>query len=826
MMKSIPFAIAAMLLTACGGGGGSSAGDNSDATVTGVEMPTSMSVVTAKTTGDGLSKPLPSAAGVLQKNATDTDTEYSTDPVNTYVYDASMESLGTVNMILCLMEQTRASDFINDGPYIALVDEDKCEQGQNQSSSGSTGQSSGGQTTDYSNWVVESTRANNSAPQIVKIWIPGDDNAQHPMDGQSILVEVTATEGVSNSKPFGSFSMNFKGVVDASAFGGPAGMEVETMRGSLSTVDNSQGKPQFTFANVSGGAIPGSSISDFSMNEAANVILDDADGNSGQALTYFSETFNGPGGSESREAAFAIAFDSNYLLRGKDDNGDNLPDETSCKSRTDFDTQVWRYNLYHAVDGTFNGRGVLGGERVALNSGFPFSYDGNNDGIRESYGFVGYHGVWTENGTLNDGASITRFDYATDSTTDYTANVSAGKLIRRTANSALLNSFQGDEFQFWGQHPTLNIHDQWLVTVNGSNQFEIIGTFSWGDNGPESSTTIDHDGDPGTAEVAVAATLSPGNGENIWLWSDALGGNVVYVHDSSVAAGSRTVKFYGEEFVSPADAQLFPSGISSVTLYCYDRCLMGGLTQNDVNAAGSDYDLYYSYAGAPRLYTLSTANGKLTLTDNSNGQEVSTVGLDLSGIGYDWGINTGDMLTSPLANPSEPWLVYDQAITLRWETGNNDWNRLVTVRDAQGNVLSFDRPVQFNYTHITANDANNDSSYDGKKLFLEYGGNGELWGFPWTEDSETHRWHAAVTLKDGIILTDGANNTYLVKAVEKEQTMKDDNAGCSSLNINSLFTDSSLELPDASDIGAVSITLNQKPVVTDAPKVIEGEIQE
>jgi len=44
-----------------------------------------------------------------------------TDPVHAYVYDASMQSLDTVNMILCLMEQTRASDMVNQGAYIALV---------------------------------------------------------------------------------------------------------------------------------------------------------------------------------------------------------------------------------------------------------------------------------------------------------------------------------------------------------------------------------------------------------------------------------------------------------------------------------------------------------------------------------------------------------------------------------------------------------------------------------------------------------------------------------------------------------------------------------
>ena len=49
--------------------------------------------------------------------------------------------------------------------------------------------------------------------------------------------------------------------------------------------------------------------------------------------------------------------------------------------------------------------------------------------------------------------------------------------------------------------------------------------------------------------------------------------------------------FYLQEFVQPDDAILANSSV--LTLYCYDRCLKGGLTQTDVDAASSDADLYY-----------------------------------------------------------------------------------------------------------------------------------------------------------------------------------------------------------------------------------------
>lgn len=823
MKKILPLAIASALLSACGGGSGDNNGTNTD--VTGLAMPASMSVVTAsgnnggniqKISGNTANK----AQGVaLNKNATDVDTHYSTDPVNTYVYDASMESLDTVNMILCLMGQTRASDMVNAGAYIALVNENKCEQGQGQS--GSTGQSSSGQMTEYNSWVIESSRTDNASPQHVKIWIPGESGGNDPRSGQDILVEVTTSEAVSDSKPFGSFTLNFKGVVDAGNFGGSAGSEMEVMRGTLKTVANNEGLPQFSFVSADGDAIPGVSGLDFAAEQSANVILNDATGSSGVALTHRSETYSDMGNTVTDTATYAIAFDSGHLLRGKDTNADNIADATSCKSRSSFDTQVWRYNLYHAVDGTFNGKAVTGGQRVVLNSGFPFTYDSDSNGSSDAYGFVGYHGVWSQAGNLADGTVINKFDYNSNATSQHTVHVSAGKLMRRTAHNELLSSFQGDDFQYWGQHPTLNMFGQWVVTVDSNNDFQITASMSFGNSGPQFSTTIDDDNNPGTAEVPVAASLTLGNNQNLWLWSDALGGNVVYLQDDAVAAMNRTVTFYAQEVVSPSDS-LFASG--NVTLHCYDRCLKGGLTQNDITAAnGNVMSLYHSYSGSPLLYTLSASNGKLILRDNtSSNAVVSTVGLNLSSVQHDWGISTGEMVVTALANASQPWLIYGEPVTLRWETGNNNWNQLVTVTNAQNVVARFDRPLQLAYTHSTANDANGSSSHNGKKFLLQYGGVGELWGFPWVEDMETHRWQSSVTLADGVTLSDGTN-TFLVKAMEKQQTMRDDNANCGALDISSVFT--SLSLPNAASIGAVSFTLASKPTVTDAPAVIEGELQ-
>ena len=55
--------------------------------------------------------------------------------------------------------------------------------------------------------------------------------------------------------------------------------------------------------------------------------------------------------------------------------------------------------------------------------------------------------------------------------------------------------------------------------------------------------------------------------------------------------------------------------------------------------------------------------------------------------------------------------------------------------------------------------------------------------------------------------------------------MLEDAGGCTGLDIAGLFADADLALPSADDIGTVDFGLGDKPTVTDAPAVIEGEVQ-
>jgi hypothetical protein len=741
------------------------------------------------------------------------DADYYLDAAEseTWVWDPSMESLSIINEILCYVQQTAASEMVNEGAYIALVNEDKCMEGENQSVAGSGGAqstASSSQSADYSKWTVLSTRSDNDSPQIVKIWVPGDPDAEHPMDGQRILVTTTISEGVSDAKPYGSFVMNFVGEAQDPL---GSGDYVEVMQGTLQTIENDEGKPEFSFFNSGGGAgLP------FTMIEKSHVVMDDASGTSGQAQTYIYEYFNDGFGTFEEENGYSVAYDNNHFLRGKDADGDGSVDQEVCTSRSDFSTQTWRYNLYHTQDGSFNQQSVTAGQRVALNSGFPFVF---NDGSASHFGHIGYWGIWTENDlSLSDLAdqTITREHYGDSTPEEFTVKVSGGKLWRRMKEASSYAEVVGVDLNWWGDpsDPTCSgpcSQSDYRATVvdNGGGSYSLMVTDSitWGDNSGPTLSDID--------DVDITPV---DDWEQRWLWGDSLGGSVVFKPADSEDA----VVMFKEEVVSPDEDNL-PS-----QLYCYERCLKGGLTEDSV--LGSESDLYHILWNGDsntqdHVYTLSVVNGQFVLTDENSQQVVIDFAIPQSvGDWYEWGVNTGEMAAAAV---TDWWNVFEADVTYRWETGQNSWNRAVAViNNGTDQPQSFDKPMHFKYLYALGDDPNGDSHAAGTPFMLEYGGQGELWGFPWIkqdadcdESAEDCRWVSTLTLNNGVELSN--DQDYLVLPMESEQTMSEVALSeCTGLDVSGV----SLSLPD-SLAGSVNFSWSDKPQVTDAPAVIEGEVQ-
>src|ERR1700728_2660270 len=82
---------------------------------------------------------------------------YYTDPQNIYVEDDTSQGIANLNMVLCVIGSMNPGAMVNAGPYVALVDMNKCNN-KGASSSTSAG------ATNYSSSIVNVTRSSNTDP--------------------------------------------------------------------------------------------------------------------------------------------------------------------------------------------------------------------------------------------------------------------------------------------------------------------------------------------------------------------------------------------------------------------------------------------------------------------------------------------------------------------------------------------------------------------------------------------------------------------------------------------------------------------------------------
>src|SRR5262245_20908730 len=132
---------------------------------------------------------------------------YFTDLQNSHVEDQTSEGIGQVNMITCILSALRGDAMVNKGDYIALVDQNKCDQAKRSSTSNSSSSSDGAQAATYSTTVVNSTRTSNNDPMRVKMWLNEEEDGQ----AMTISVNASAVSAPTSTNPFGVFRLDFCG---------------------------------------------------------------------------------------------------------------------------------------------------------------------------------------------------------------------------------------------------------------------------------------------------------------------------------------------------------------------------------------------------------------------------------------------------------------------------------------------------------------------------------------------------------------------------------------------------------------------------------------
>lgn len=758
------------LFAACGGGGSGGAID-------GLSVAGSMSVITAD---PGSPSSATSHGGIAPPSQVDpsslpADSDFLTDPQHSNVYDPSMETLATVNNILCMLGQTGYADLLNEGFYKAQIDTQKCDNGSNPGSS-SEGESSGSDAEQPQIWIAHSERASNSSDEIVEFWVPGDDDNGPP---KTIWVRMTVSKGTSADNPFGVFSLDFAGVPDGGT------IDDALFHGTLETLDATAGSIGFSFYEIHGDVNVAPAPNEHAELVQANVLMS-SDQTTGMAHIQrtWRENFSGDSGIQTAE--YALAFDPTNVSRAQD------ADPAVCLSRVDFDSQVWSYTLYDAVTG----------ERVELNSGFGFQTQAGD------YGWMGYYGMWTPSGvTVASGDQVTRRTFGSDDATTYTVVKAPGKLIENTRRTVQLVALEGERFDWWdfGAPVSFGVpQPQRYLVEYATGAFTKIA--QWNQNNQEYEDLQT----PEAIDTQAYGFLS--------MYSESLNGPVSYVD------GSSSITYWTRAFVN-ASSDVFGVGDTSVTLHGYFDCLRAGIL-------GSEAQSGQVYLGVPvdvaSPHTFVFDRETLTLLYEQPADTFTPVGLaegeTYSGGPFGWGMRTGPLVvdTGGFMSMNDIW---SADVFYTWETGPNPWNEYATLVDSNGDAVVFDPPIQFRYTHSTADDRNEDPTYDGRTFVLGYGGPGNLSGLPYhgidlDADGNPDRYYPVISLADGTLV--GRTGTeYIVKATNVELTLSVDGVvgACSGLDTAAAAL---LPLPDGS--GYTAPDIGAPPTVEDAPRCIEGEV--
>lgn len=727
---------------------------------------------------------------------------YITDPQHSYVEDHTSEGIEQVNMITCFMGAMKPDALVNQGDYLALIDDSKCDTSGRDSSGNSGATSAGASASRYVTATLNSSRASNNDPMIVKTWVEESDEGQQ----MTIHVHTSASQAPTVSDPYGVFRLDFCGKPDGGGSNCMFNGFLQATGGSVNYYEQ---------GSMDGG----------SETVALSLTATGTDAGSGRMLVQ--QSFN----MFNSSADYSFAFNSDYFRRS--DGTDDL-----CFSRDARDPQtgfsVWRYGLYDASTG----------ERVNRNSGFPIEYTHDNVTY---HGYMGYWGLWLPQEVmtnLSSGATVNKVDYDTGAPvgTPYTLVKADGKLTKYTRHSKTLSQISKLRFTYWASSnnapPGLSNYapgNQYQMHWDEVNkQFVISGAQNCGSNG----CTMN-------AFTPVNVPISYWKSEyafGLFGWSQSIGGDVFIDINALSTDGSNSssveVSYRTQDLV-------YPSQYANIgQLYCIADCptpagIAGG------NPFGSTEGNFNPTPLANLVsYTLNASSGNL----EHNGSAVSAAANSLSGR-FQWGVRTGrlfpvsnagsvDAADGSSDNSYQEWSVDQLNTYYVWETGPNAWNQFSAVKDSSDNFVTFDPPLSVNFT-VPSGAAYGD--YAGQTLVLEYNGFGDLWGIPgacvnsMSNEAVSCDSVNARYVPEFIIPFDATNgrvtqgnNTYLVKWLDREiRFAKKDNSVCAAAGLDlpsGVTLPSSADLKDPTDASS-DVYIGTKPTVTAAPRVIHGQVQ-
>ena len=741
---------------------------------------------------------------------------YMTDAQSSYVQDATSDSIGSVNMITCILSSMRSDALVNQGAYIALIDQNVCDSAKTGAATSGAG-AGAAQAPNYITAVVDSTRASNADPMVVKAWLSiGQSGAP-----ETVFAHISVSAAATATDPYGAFRLDYCGKQLATDTACEMSGFLQAGNAALSYYETES-------KNGGGGAGQTTALQLSSVGTASG---------SGRVAVQQS----GNGGSPSD---FTFAYDPSYFLRD-----DLLSRDVQCFSRDATDPatgfSVWQYGLYDATTGT----------RIERNSGFPIQYTSAGTSYQ---GYVGYYGLSVQPGSPlpANGSTVQKVDYSggTATTADYTAVTYGGRLTRYTKlirtlqsiNQLPFNVFVGLEATSFGL-PVPNT--QYVMNWDdASGNLIATAEMQCNQNGCQTNNLPQ----PLSLDLSLWASMGGVQG-----YSQSLGGSL-FINLNGVSApinsSAITVIYDTQDLVYPADPTL------PTTLYCASNCPTDASLQayfkqvpgSPVAApyVAATYNNYqpvllgglvqYSAVGA----ILTDGNGLAVVDTNSNDYQQYPQYQNgvMSGVLF---VNLSDALCP--GNPSPAAYCANQAnsasVYYVWQTGPASYSQFAALKNSSGTFVQFDAPLNVNFTVPTGAAY---GSYAGTSLTLQYNGFGNLWGIPSICTSPTTNLPASCNdptalnvpqfvipydPAQGVVTTTSSANvatTYLVKWQQRQ--IRFANKGLSVCSNARLQVPTNIVLPTAAALqdpsnSRSSVYLGAEPTVTAAPRVIQGVVE-
>ena len=174
----------------------------------------------------------------------------------------------------------------------------------------------------------------------------------------------------------------------------------------------------------------------------------------------------------------------------------------------------------------------------------------------------------------------------------------------------------------------------------------------------------------------------------------------------------------------------------------------------------------------------------------------------------------------------------------QWETGPNQWNQFAAVKDSGGTIVAFDPPLQVTYSVPSVGPY---GQYAGKSIVLQYGGFGELWGIPGacvssvtnlpvSCDMPNSRYVPSFVIPFHEVLGRVNHGSTVMLAKWLDREIRFARKTVNECTINGVTVPSVTSVPGAGGLHdpsdpASDIYIGSKPVLTDTPRVIHGDVK-